>query len=97
MQGPEATGALREPVIIPPAPEVKVQIVDNLMNRLSAVAVCQFTYPVLESFYRYRMDTDTRVTSLAGETEPGKAHPPGMSDSALHLVHLQSQLLDDKA
>ena len=97
MQRPKHTGCLSEPVIIPPAPEIEIQIIDNLMNRLSAVAVSQLPHPILKSLKRFRMDTDARVTAFAGEAEAEKAHPPRMGDLAFLFVHLQPQFLGDKA
>ena len=67
------------------------------MNRLAAVAVSQFPHPVLESFYRFRVDADACVTSLAGKAETEKAHPPWVGDPAFLFVYLQPQLLGDKA
>ncbi len=76
MKRSESAGTPRETVIIPPAPEVLVQMVDNLVNRLSTTTVSQFTHPVFISFYRFRMDAGTRLIQLTGETKTEKTHPP---------------------
>jgi hypothetical protein len=69
MRRTEPIGALGEAVIIPPPPEILVQIENDPVNRPAAVAIGQFPHPVLESLYRSRMNADTRVLSLAYETE----------------------------
>ena len=60
VQGFEDVPGFCETVIVPPSPEVVVQVLSYLVQAFPAIAICQFTDPLLESFDRFGMDSDLR-------------------------------------
>ncbi len=74
--------------VAPPAAKIQVETGDDLPHAQSTATAGQFPHPLFEPVYRFGVDADARIAATAGKTEPEKAHPPLMSDTAFLLIHL---------
>jgi hypothetical protein len=52
LDGTETVGTLRDPVVVPPAAHVLIEVEDDLVSAFAAAATGQFPHPVLEPFGR---------------------------------------------
>lgn len=84
-------------VVSPPTTDVFIEFLDHLPETSAATATGQFAYAFFETFDRFRVDADTRVTAGTGETESEVFAPPGITNGAFGFINLEFESLGYEA
>jgi hypothetical protein len=84
-------------VVLPPAANVFVQFIDDLVNAPTATAAGQFPNSILETFNRFGMDANTGIRSGTGKAKPEVLAPPGVADGALGFINLEFEFPGNEA